>query len=101
MKISRIYLLVLDLYIIVSLSQSQMLEYRLWKNYGQVIHDYSNNNLHGYNGISINDTIEDCLFTDRGVYLNTRCRVEMPKFQSPNPLSIVIWAISDGSIYNA
>ena len=77
---------------------SQLLEYRLWKNYGQLIYDYSSNNRHGWNGgVNYEDSF-DCLFTDRGAYLNSVCRVSIQDFLFPNPISIYIWAISDDTM---
>ena len=92
--------MILQFYILVSLGRSQSLEYRLWKNYGQLIYDYSNNNHYGWNGRNEIEDAEDCLFTDRGAYLNYKCRVMISNFKSPNPFSVVIWAVSDDSVSN-
>lgn len=98
MKVICHQLLISSFIVLLPIYASQVLEYRLWKNNGQVIYDYSGNNLHGWNGdLTIQDS-GDCLFTDRGAYLSSSCRVSMHSFLFTNPISISIWAISDNSI---
>ena len=84
--------------VILPIFTSQILEHRLWKNNGQVIYDYSGNNRHGMNGKNSSSDKYDCLFTDRGAYLNSVCRVNMFPFLFSNPISINIWAISDDTM---
>ena len=95
MKLLHSKLLLSIFLALLSISNSQILEYRLWKNYGQIIYDYSGNNRHGWNGNNIKTNVADCMFTDRGAYLNPACRISMPNFIFQNPISIYIWAISD------
>ena len=84
--------------ILLPISVSQLLEHRLWKDYGQVIYDYSRYNRHGCNGQSNKSDSADCLFTDRGVYLDSSCKINMHAFLFTNPISIYIWAISDDTM---
>ena len=97
MKLFHFQILLSTFMVILPISLSQFLEHRLWKNYGQVIYDYSGNNHHGWNGRSVRSDIADCIFTDRGAYISPACRVSMHDFILTNPISIFIWAISDGT----
>ena len=45
-------------------------EYKLYRQVGDLIYDYSNNNFHGVNGDSINSDSADGSFTDRGIELD-------------------------------
>ena len=98
MKLLHSKLILSTFLIILPIYVSQLLEHRLWKNYGQIIYDYSGNSRHGWNGRNINADTQDCLFTDRGAYLNSSCRISMLPFLFTNPISISIWAISDDTM---
>ena len=48
----------------------KLIEYKLSKNYGQIIPDTSSNNMHAVNGLSSSSDSNDCLYSDRGLYFS-------------------------------
>ena len=57
--------------LLVLLAQSsKIVEYRFYKNYGQVFFDYSGNFNHAVNGQDINTTNLDVMSCDRGIFFN-------------------------------
>ena len=47
---------------------AKLMEYRFYRNYGQIFNDFSNNNLSAVNGDSSKTTTYDSMPTDRGAY---------------------------------
>ena len=52
----------------ISAYANKLIEYKLWKNYGQIIPDSSLNNKHAVNGLNSSSDSFDCLYSDRGLY---------------------------------
>ena len=63
---------------IQSIQSLKVVEYKLWKNYGQIIYDYSLNKRHGRNGHSIYNLDYDTKFTDRGAYFSDYSMIGIP-----------------------
>ena len=53
-----------------SVNAIRLIEYRLWKYYGQVIPDTSLNSNHGVNGLNYIEDDSDCFYSDRGLYFS-------------------------------
>lgn len=91
---------------ILTLVQSlTLVEYKLWKNYGQLVYDYSQNTLHGVNGKKQSKDKFDGVFTDRGFYLNESTGLCIPQskvdgtvFLISGSFTVILWAYSDGSV---
>ena len=77
------------------------LEFRLSRNYGQLVYDFSGNFRHSSNGNSISNTVNDGLFTDRGIYLSsTACLLPLstnPAMPVPNPGTVVVWTMTSST----
>ena len=93
MKILEIY------FFILCCSSTKLVEYRFYYNYGQVFHDFSENNLPAVNGNSSTTTDFDSMPTDRGAYfqgLNTKIvlppnNISTIGFGLPSTFSIIMW----------
>ena len=62
-------------------NSSSKAEYRLWKNYGEIIYDFSGNNNHGNNGLSRTNTSMNFYPTDRGGYFPEFSLLRLPSNQ--------------------
>ena len=77
----------------------KLIEYKLWKNYGQIIPDTSSNNMHAVNGDYSSSDQNDCLYTDRGLYFSHQISsLRLPpndKVQTihriPTPYTAILW----------
>ena len=80
-----------------TISQKQV-EYRLSRNYGQLIYDFSGNSRHSSNGNSVLSPLNDAMFTDRGLYVSgSACTMPTStneNFKVPNPGTIILWAMT-------
>ena len=82
--------------IVASLKQ---VEYKLWKNYGQIIPDTSLNTNHAVNGVSFEVDPNDCLYSDRGLYFSHEISsLKLPPndrsqklFTIQTPYTVIIW----------
>ena len=92
-----LYFMVLPL---ITLSLKKV-EFRLSRNYGQLVYDFSGNSQHSSNGLSTTTTQYDGLFTDRGIYLNsTACTLPLSTnsaFKVPNPGTVIVWAMTSAT----
>lgn len=85
-------------------TESAIFEYRFNSNYGHAIYDYSGNSFHGYKEMYPELNSMDCVFTDRGIFIQTNCyvRVSSPdsyfaSFYIPNPSTFMVWVNSQDS----
>ena len=77
----------------------KLAEYRLWKNYGQVIYDYSKNGRHSVNGLTKGIDLYDCQYSDRGLYFyDYDSGMKMPNNDYstsyddlPVPYTVILW----------
>ena len=80
---------------------SKKLEYRLSRNYGQLVYDFSGNSRYSSNGNSVGNTQNDGLFTDRGIYLSSSaCTLPIstnPTMPVPNPGTVIVWAMTSST----
>ena len=100
-------ILLINFLIQLSIS-NKIIEYKFYKNFGQIFYDYSNNNRHAVNGVSLSAESNDLKSTDRGVYSDgTSCKITLPpnnisqeSFDLPNPFTILFWRkwISDTTL---
>ena len=80
----------------------QLIEYKFYKNCGQIIYDYSKNNHHASNGINSSVDDRDSIFTDRGIYMSatSMIRISDPSISSdiiyPSEFSMVFFLKSLG-----
>ena len=77
---------------------SSKVEYRLWKNYGEIIYDYSGNNNLGKNGLSRTNTSMNFYPTDRGGYFPEFSLLRLPANEDIQnnvdvivPYSMIFW----------
>ena len=78
---------------------TKRVEYRLWKNYGQIIFDYSLNNMSALNGNTIYQDNLDCSYTDREFYFyKNQTHIMMPSHNYSSLLgtldlsyTVIIW----------
>ena len=85
--------------LLIIIHATKLVEYRLWKNYGQIIYDYSLNNMHALNGIEYTPDKFDCKYSDRGFYFDhNKTHIKMPEnnysTKSGNlklPYTVIIW----------
>ena len=78
---------------------AKLVEYKFYKNYGQIFYDFSGNSRHGVNGIGTNVDSDDVICTDRGaLFTATSDKVIVPpnnvdsrSFELPSTSSIVFW----------
>ena len=88
----------------VSLSYQALVEYKLWKNYGEIFYDSSGSNNHGVNGQIGVGTIKNTYYTDRGAYFNKQSVIFIPALKVyPSPNTVIIWMnanTDNGRIYS-
>ena len=87
----------LAIYILVA--SVKLVEYKLWKYYGQIIPDTSSNNNHAVNGVSSSKDSNDCLYSDRGLYFSHETSaLKLPpndkiqnEYKIPAPYTVIMW----------
>ena len=92
-----------------ALSATKLIEYQFYNNFGQIFHDYSDNNQYAVNGVDSTTTTKDTKPTDRGAYFaySSENYIFMPYndviqtyYTIPSSFSIIIWMNpEDSSIY--
>ena len=71
--------------LVIFAQSSKIVEYKFYKNYGQVFYDYSGNFNHAVNGQDINTTSLDVTSCDRGIFFNDNTqKITLP----PNNVSL-------------
>ena len=77
---------------------TKKVEYRLSRNYGQLIYDFSGNLNHMSNGNSVLTQDFDGKFTDRGLYFSSFAGAmplkTNPSMLVPNPGTILVWVMT-------
>lgn len=76
---------------ILKLSFATLVEYKLWKNYGELFYDYSGNSGTGINGLSTSDSYQNTFFTDRGAYFTSRSLIFVGNKNYQNPNTVIMW----------
>ena len=80
--------------VIIQISSQKVVEYKYYKNSGQLFYDYSGNGRHAINGIGTSITVEDVVPTDRGIYYaSTKNQLTLPQFTLTSPFSIMMWIL--------
>ena len=77
----------------------RLIEYRLWKHYGQVIPDTSLNSNHAVNGLYSTKDSYDCLYSDRGLYFShSQSALRLPPndrvqniYRISTPYTVILW----------
>ena len=71
-------------------------EYRLYRQVGGLLYDYSGNGFFGINGSDLTADSNDALYTDRGMYFNGVNSYIIPHTPAwgSNPTILVDWSIS-------
>ena len=89
----------LILFLLSSVLSNKYLEYRLSKNHGEIIYDFSLNKRHATNGNLVGPDSNDCFATDRGLYFaNFSSNLKLPmnniSFEVeyiPLPYQMIFW----------
>ena len=80
-------------------SALKLVEYKFYKNYGQIFYDFSGNSRHAISGTTINVDTSDVLGTDRGAFLDGLTdKITLPAnekdtrtFDLPSVFTILFW----------
>ena len=78
---------------------SKLVEYKFYKNYGQIFFDFSGNSRHAISGASLAEDSSDILGTDRGAYFDgSSDRITLPPNEKntksldlPTDFTILFW----------
>ena len=80
-------------------SASKLVEYKFYKNYGQIFFDFSGNSRHAISGATTSAETSDVLGTDRGAFLDgSSHKITLPpntkdsrSFDLPPAFTILFW----------
>lgn len=92
--------------LILSSFSSKIVEYRLSRNFGDYIYDFSGNNQHSKVCSNASSKMNPVKFTSRGVFLEfssgIKSNIRIPSLLIPNPATLMIWSFtfSEGILFS-